>query len=294
MKSFLALFLSLSLFSAAPFATARGEPASVQDGINVEEGSRLRKLVPAQQLEEQAAQQYAALKKEAAQKDVLVPENHPQVQRLRAIAKRIIPHTERWNERADQWPWEVNLIALKEVNAFCMPGGKIAFFGGLLETLKLTDDEVAIVMGHEIAHALREHARERMAKGSLLSLGATIGSAVLGLGDIGQAVVGQGAQLWMLKFSRGHETDADVVGLDIVARAGFDPRAGVTLWQKMSALNKSAPPQWMSTHPAGKNRIAQIRKHLPSVMPLYAKSRGTTVAALSPYQTNVKGIAPVK
>ncbi len=289
MKAISICLLALGIAFAAPVATAQ-----TQDGISVDEGSRVRQLVPAEQLEQQAVQQYAQLKQEAKQKGVLVPEDHPQVQRLRAIAKRIIPHTERWNERADQWPWEVNLIALKEVNAFCMPGGKIAFFGGLIETLKLTDDEVAIVMGHEIAHALREHARERMAKGSLLSLGATIGSAVLGLGDIGQAVVGQGAQLWMLKFSRGHETDADTVGLDIVARAGFDPRAGVTLWKKMAALNKSDPPQWMSTHPAGKNRIAQIEKNLPKVMPLYAKSKGTTVAALSPYQTNVKGIAPVK
>jgi predicted Zn-dependent protease len=289
MKVFATWLLTLSMVFAAPFAAAQ-----TQDGISVDEGSRMRQLVPAQQLEEQATQQYAQLKQEARQKGVLVPEDHPQVQRLRAIAKRIIPHTDRWNERADEWNWEVNLIALKDVNAFCMPGGKIAFFGGLLDTLKLTDDEIAIVMGHEIAHALREHARERVAKGSLLSLGATIGSAVLGLGEIGQAVVGQGAQLWMLKFSRGHETDADLVGLDVVARAGFDPRAGVTLWKKMAALNKSAPPQWLSTHPAGKNRIAQIEKNLPKVMPLYAKSKGTTVAALSPYQTNVKGIAPVK
>lgn len=289
MKPFLALLLSCSLACAAPFASAQ-----TQDGIRVDEGSRVRQLVPAAQLEEQATQQYSQLKQEAKQKGVLVPEDHPQVQRLRAIAKRIIPHTERWNDRADQWSWEVNLIALKDVNAFCMPGGKIAFFGGLIDTLKLTDDEVAIVMGHEIAHALREHARERMAKGSLLSLGATIGSAVLGLGEIGQAVVGQGAQLWMLKFSRGHETDADTVGLDVAARAGYDPRAGITLWKKMAMLNKSDPPQWLSSHPAGKNRVAQIEKHLPSVMPLYAKSKGTTVAALSPYQTNVKGIAPVK
>lgn len=291
MKAFAKWLLTLSMVCAAPFAAAQTQ---VEDGIRVEGGSRVRQLVPAQQLEEQANQQYAQLIQEARQKGVLVPESHPQVQRLRAIAKRIIPHTERWNERADEWNWEVNLIALDDVNAFCMPGGKIAFFGGLLEILKLTDDEIAIVMGHEIAHALREHARERVAKGSLLSLGATVGSAIFGLGDIGQAVIGQGAQLWMLKFSRGHETDADLVGLDVVARAGFDPRAGVTLWKKMAALNKNAQPQWLSTHPAGKNRIAQIEKNLPKVMPLYAKSKGKTVAALPPYQTNVKGIAPVK
>ena len=294
MKVFAALFLSLSLLSASPISIAKTDVDKTQDGIQLDEGSRLRKLIPEQQLEQQAAQQYQALLQEAEQKGVLVPENHPQVQRLRAIAKKIIPHSDRWNERAEQWPWEVNLIASNDVNAFVMPGGKVAFFAGLLENLKLTDDEVAIVMGHEIAHALREHARERVAKGSLLNLGATVGSAIFGLGELGQLAVHQGAQLWMMKFSRGHETDADLVGLDLVARAGFDPRAGVTLWKKMALLNKNSPPQWLSTHPAGKNRIAQIQKYLPDVMPLYAKRKGTTVAALPPYQTNVKGIDPVK
>lgn len=294
MNYLLALMLALSFTSVSPVAVAKEDVPGAQDGVRVEKMSRLRKLVPEEQLVGEATQQYNELKKQAQQKGVLVPENDPRVQRLRTIAKRIIPHTTRWNDLSTKWQWEVNLIDAGEVNAFCMPGGKIAFFSGLIEKLKLTDDEIAIVMGHEIAHALREHARERMAKGSLLSLGASVGSAVFGLGDIGQMVVGQGAQLWLLKFSRNHETDADVVGLDVVARAGYDPRAGVALWKKMGALSSNAPPQWLSTHPAGSNRIAQIQKHLPSVLPLYARSKGTTVAALPPYRSNVEGIAPVK
>jgi predicted Zn-dependent protease len=264
------------------------------DGVAVDKMSRLRNLVPEQQLEAQALQQYAGLKLEAQQKNMLAPDHDPQLQRIRTIAKKLIPQTQRWNERAAKWQWEVNLIGAQDVNAFCMPGGKIAFFSGLLEKLKLTDDEVAIVMGHEMAHALREHGRERMAKGTLLQLGAALGSAVFGLGDTGRMVVGQSAQLALLKFSRDDESEADLVGLDIVARAGFDPRAGVTLWRKMALMNKGAPPEWLSTHPAGKNRIAQMQKHLPEVMPLFARTKGVGIDALSPYQSNVQGIAAVK
>jgi predicted Zn-dependent protease len=264
------------------------------EGIKVEKMSPLRRLVPEQRLEAQAAQQYTGLKSQAQQKGMLVAETDPQVQRLRAIANRIIPHTERWNDRTGKWDWEVNLIAAPDINAFCMPGGKIAFFSGLVNKLKLTDDEIAIVMGHEIAHALREHGRARMAKGTLLQLGAALGSAMLGLGDTGQVVVGQGAQLALLKFSRDDETEADLVGLDIVARAGYDPRAGITLWKKMGMLNRGAPPQWLSTHPRGNNRIAQIQKHLPDAMPLFARAKGVDIKTLPPYRSNVQGIAPVK
>lgn len=264
------------------------------DGVAVDKMSRLRNLVPEQQLEAQALQQYTDLKLAAQQKGALTAENDPQLQRLRTIAKRLIPQTQRWNERAAAWQWEVSLINAQDANAFCMPGGKIAFFSGLLEKLTLTDDEIAIVMGHEMAHALREHGRERMAKGTLLQLGAALGSAVFGLGDTGRMVVGQSAQLALLKFSRDDEGEADLAGLDIVARAGFDPRAGIALWRKMALMNKGGPPEWLSTHPAGKNRIAQIQQRLPDVMPLFAKAKGTSVGALPPYQSNVQGIAAVK
>ena len=287
--------MSAALISIALLAGSSYEKDQVSaDGVKIDKMSPLRKLVPDVQLEAAAAQQYTGLKTQARQKGMLVAETDPGVQRLRAIAKRIIPHAERWNERAEKWQWEVNLIAAQDVNAFCMPGGKIAFFSGLVDKLKLTDDEIAIVMGHEIAHALREHGRARVAKGALLQLGAALGSAILGLGDTGQVVVGQGAQLALLKFSRDDETEADIVGLDIVARAGYDPRAGIALWKKMGMLNKGAPPQWLSTHPAGKNRIAQMQKHLPDVMPLFAKAKGADVRKLPPYQSNVQGIAPVK
>jgi predicted Zn-dependent protease len=154
-----------------------------------------------------------------------------------------------------------------------MPGGKIAFYTGILDKLKLTDDEVAMVMGHEIAHALREHARERMGKNAATNIGTNLLSQVLGLGQLGHTVTQYGAQLLTLEFSREDESEADLVGMELAARAGYNPRAGVSLWQKMASVNKNAPPQWLSTHPASSTRIAEIEANLPKVEPLYRRAR---------------------
>ncbi len=246
--------------------------ACLADGVEVGNPSALRNLVPAQQLERQASAEYEQLKRQAAAKHALAPDDYPQLKRLRAIAQRLIPFTGRWNPRASQWAWEINLIGSKQINAFCMPGGKIAFYTGLLETLKLSDDEVAMVMGHEVAHALREHARERVAKGELTQLGTTLLGQFIGGGRY-SGLFDQGGRLLTLKFSRDDETEADVVGLDLAARAGYDPHAAITLWQKMMAANRGAPPQWLSTHPSGDNRIQEIERRLPEVMPLYEQAR---------------------
>jgi predicted Zn-dependent protease len=247
-------------------------PALARDGVEVGGNSKFSKLVPADQVEASAQQQYYQMLNQAAQKKALAPAANPQLVRLRTIAERIIPQSYEWNSRARQWKWEVNLIGSNQVNAFCMPGGKIAFYTGILDQLKLTDDEVAMVMGHEIAHALREHARERMGKQAATNIGANLLSSVLGLGQVGQTLTGYGAQLLTLKFSREDESEADLVGMELAARAGYDPRAGVTLWQKMSSSNKGAPLQWMSTHPAGETRIHDIELNLPKVLPLYERA----------------------
>ena len=247
-------------------------PALAREGVDVGANSAFSKLVPAQDIELSAAQQYAQMLAAARQQNALAGPDNAQVQRLRAIARRIIPFALEWNPRAKDWRWEVNLMGSKQINAFCMPGGKIAFYTGILDVLKLTDDEVAMVMGHEIAHALREHARERMGKSAATGLGANLLGQALGLGQIGQTVTNYGAQLLTLKFSREDESEADLVGLELAARAGYDPRAGITLWRKMSAANKNAPPQWLSTHPAGSTRIAEIEAALPQVMPLYERA----------------------
>jgi predicted Zn-dependent protease len=254
-----------------------GGPAGARDGVDVGGNSAFSNLVSAEEVERSAAQQYAQMLSAAAAKNALGSKEDPQVKRLRAIARRIIPFTMDWNSRAKVWSWEVNLLEANQINAFCMPGGKIAFYSGILQKLKLTDDEVAMVMGHEIAHALREHARERMGKNAATGLGASLLSQLLGLGQVGQTVTHYGAQLLTLKFGREDESEADLVGMELAARAGFNPRAGITLWQKMAAANKGAPPEWLSTHPSGNSRIADIEAALPQVMPLYeqAKKAGT-------------------
>lgn len=243
-----------------------------REGVDVGRNSAFARLVPADEIEAAAAKQYAEMLRAAAQQKALAPPDHPQVQRLRRIAQRMIPFADAWNPRARQWRWEINLIGSKQINAFCMPGGKIGFYTGILDQLQLTDDEVAQVMGHEIAHALREHARARMGKGAATNIGASIVSQVLGLGDLGRTVAGYGVELLSLKFSRDDETEADLVGLELAARAGYDPRAGISLWKKMQAANKGAPPQWLSTHPAGSSRIAEIEKALPLVLPIYERA----------------------
>ena len=262
----LPLLLALASLPMAALAQAK-------EGVQVGGNSAFAKLVPAENVERSAGQQYAQMLQQADSKKALAPADNAQIKRLRGIAQRLIPYAIPWNERARQWQWEVNLIGSNQINAFCMPGGKIAFYSGILKTLQLTDDEVAVVMGHEIAHALREHARERMGKNAATGLGANLIGQFLGLGQLGQTVTNYGAQLLTLEFSRSDESEADLVGMELAARAGFDPRAGVTLWQKMGAANKNAPPQWLSTHPSGSTRIADIEANLPRVMPLYQRTK---------------------
>lgn len=264
----LPLLVIIALLAACA-GTPQRQPG---DGVNVGEASSLRSLVPAAELEKAAASQYGQLKQEAAEKGALAPDSHPQLIRLRGIAKRLLPYVGRFNPEARQWRWEVNLIGSKQLNAFCMPGGKIAFYTGIIDSLKLSDDEIAMVMGHEIAHALREHVREQFAKKQLTNVGATLLGELLGGGEI-TTLVKAGGNLVTLKFSRDDESEADVVGLDLAARAGYDPRAGISLWQKMEKAGNGAPPAWLSTHPAGTDRIAEIEQHLPEVMPLYEAAR---------------------
>ena len=259
---------------AAAGAAAAGVATPLVAQVDVGSSSGLRKLVPADELEGAATQEYAKLIADARSKGALAPADHPQLQRLRAIAARLVPQTAQWNDRARQWRWEVNLIGSKQINAFCMPSGKIAFYTGILDQLKLTDDEVAMVMGHEMAHALREHARARIAKsqgtGTLLSLGAQL----LGLGQLGDVAASIGTQLLTLRFSREDETDADLVGLELAARGGYNPQAAVSLWEKMGQAGGGANgPSFLSTHPSGPARIQQLQANVPKVQGLYQRAR---------------------
>jgi len=231
-------------------------------------------LISSAQLEQMAAQSYTKLRTDAAQKGAL--NTDPALtQRVRAIATRIEPHTAVFRRDAPAWKWEVNVINSNELNAFCMPGGKIAFYSGLIKQLSLNDNEIAVVMGHEIAHALREHSREQVSQAMAAQATIGVGAALLGLGggsaDLANTVY---ESLIATKFSRVDESEADRIGLELTARAGYDPRAGVSLWQKMiKAEQGSRPPEFLSTHPAEANRIQEIESLLPTVMPLYEAAR---------------------
>lgn len=248
-------------------------PALAQ--VEVGQSSRLRYLVPAEELEQAATQQYTELLQQAQAKGALVPTSNAQTQHLQGIARRLIPYALPWNARARQWQWSVALIRSDDVNAFCMPGGKIAFFTGILDRLRLTDDETAMVMGHEMAHALREHSREQLAKNSATSIGLSLGAQLLGLGDLGDYAARLGSQLLSLRFSRSDESDADLVGLEIAARAGYVPQAAVSLWEKMGNITGggSSALAFLSTHPSGPDRIHELQRNVPKVQGLYQQTQ---------------------
>ena len=260
------------LLAAGAGAVVAATPALAQ--VDVGAPSKLRNLVPAEEIETAAAQQYTQLVSDARAKGALAPQGNPQLQRLRTIATRLVPQTAQWNDRSRQWRWEANLLGSKQINALCMPGGKIAFYTGIMDQLKLTYDEAAMIMGHEMAHALREHARARIAKsqgtGTLLSIGAQL----LGLGQLGDVAANLGTQLLTLRFSREDESDADLVGLELAARGGYNPQASVSLWEKMGQAGGGANgPSFLSTHPSGPQRIQVLQSNVPKVRGLYERAR---------------------
>jgi predicted Zn-dependent protease len=223
---------------------------------------------------------YAQMMAQAQQKGAL-DKDPAQVARIKTIVGRLIPQTTVFRDDAAKWPWETHVISLDEVNAWCMPHGKIAIYTGLINKLQATDDELAAVMGHEIAHALREHSREQMSQQALIQTGIGIGGALLGIGDMGQGLAGMVANVTLeLPKSRTAEKEADDIGIELAARAGYNPQAAISLWQKMEKLASSQPPKWLSTHPPHADRVADLQKQAQKVMPLYqaAAKPGTASA----------------
>ena len=227
-------------------------------------------LVPSEQLDQMAAESYAKLQSDASGEGVL-NEDRAMLKRVRNIASRLEAQTKVFRADAPAWKWEVNVITSDELNAFCMPGGKMMVYSGIITQLGLTDAELANVLGHEIAHALREHVREQMSQAMVAQGAIGVGAAVFGLGDASTDAAGMGYQaLLATRFSRTDESEADRIGLELAARAGYDPRAGITLWQKMTSASQGGePPEFLSSHPADASRVKQIEELLPSVMPLY-------------------------
>jgi predicted Zn-dependent protease len=234
---------------------------------------RQNMIVSSRAVNSSAEKSYQKLVAEAAAKGLL-NRDPAQVARVRGIAQRLIAQTAAFRADAPSWRWEENVVTSKEVNAWCMPGGKIAVYTGLIERLQPTDDELAAVMGHEIAHALREHGRERASQAMAQGIGVAVVGAALGLGGGAQDLTQLVLDLtFNLPNSRVDETEADRIGVELAARAGYDPRAAVTLWEKMQKLGKSQPPQFLSTHPSHANRISELREVTAKVLPLYEAAR---------------------
>jgi len=231
-------------------------------------------LVSSSAINSSAATSYRKIVSQAASKGQL-NRDPAQLARIRGIAQRLIPQTRVFRADAPAWQWEENVITSKEVNAWCMPGGKIAFYTGLIDRLQPTDDEIAAVMGHEIAHALREHGRERASQAMAQGVGIAVVGTALGMKggaqDLSQLVLDL---TFNLPNSRVDETEADRIGVELAARGGFDPSAAVTLWQKMATLGGSQPPQFLSTHPSHASRISDLKGYAAKVRPLYEAARG--------------------
>ena len=264
--------LTVALTVAALGATASCQSTTSGGAVGADRQQFL--LVSSEQLNQMAAKAYNQLQAESAKKGTLNTDA-ALTKRVRAIATRITPQTRVFRADAPGWKWEVNTITSKQLNAFCMPGGKIMFYSGLIQNLKLSDDEIAVIMGHEIAHALREHSREQVSQAMAAQATIGIGAALLGLGDLTANLASTAYEaLIATRFSRSDESEADRIGLELSARAGYDPRAGVTLWKKMlSASQGGNPPELLSTHPAEGRRIEQIESLLPTVMPLYEAAK---------------------
>ena len=226
-------------------------------------------LVSEQSMEQASLTEYQGILKQAKQSAHL-NENPAEVARVRGISNRLIAQTGVFRQDALRWPWEVNVITSNELNAWCMAGGKIAVYTGLIEVLHTTDDELAAVIGHEIAHALREHSRERASQAMVTALGTSVISSALGIGQTGNDLLGVVSHVtFELPNSREHESEADIIGIELAARAGYDPRAAISFWKKMQAQNTGQPPQWLSTHPSNESRIEEINAQAGKVMGLY-------------------------
>ena len=264
----------LAMLVIAALNTGCESVSTTQGGVvGIERQQRMSSLVSEQQLRQGAVQAYKEELGNAQTKGNL---NADPVltERVRAVSRRIIPATSAFRPDAPGWPWEVNVIRSDQVNAWCMPGGKIAFYTGLIQKLSLNDDEIAAVMGHEVAHALREHARERASEQIGAQLGISVVAAALGGGQMTADLLGGFYNVgFNLPHSRLHETEADRIGVELAARAGYNPQAAVGLWQKMAQAGSGKGPEFLSTHPSDAARQRDLEAYATRVQPLYEQAR---------------------
>ena len=233
-------------------------------------------LVSAESLNQAAAANFASTTQKAQASNALV--QGPEADNLRNIAARLINQVGVFRQDARRWHWQVALINSPPINACCMPGGNIIFYTGILRTLQLNNDEIAAVMGHEIAHALREHAREQATTQvgtSLLKSAVNVAASLLGAPSA-TSTISDTAMTYLvtLPHSRQHESEADRMGLELMARAGYNPAAAPNVWRKMRAAGQGGNLAFMSTHPSHESRIKDLEALLPTVQPLYLAAVG--------------------
>ena len=232
-------------------------------------------MISAAQIERISASSFEQQAKAAQKKNILITSG-PQYERLKTIANRLIPQTAVFRDDTHSWNWGLQLIDSPLVNATCAPGGRITFYTGIINKLNLTDDEIAAIMGHEIAHAVREHGRERVSQAMAQNVIANVALAAAGAGSAQSIDAANQIMQYVLVLpnSRQNEKEADAIGLEIAARGGYDPRAAITLWEKMSKESKGKnPPEFLSTHPSNENRIKELSALMPRVMPLYEAAK---------------------
>jgi predicted Zn-dependent protease len=262
----LALGIAVLLTGAAGCETVKTTSAGA---VGVDRKQQM--LVSSEAIDQGAAQAYETELKTARDKGVLNTDK-ALLARVTTVAKRIVAATPTFRADAATWQWQFNVQKTDELNAYCMPGGRIMVYSGLMEKLDLSDAELATVLGHEVAHALREHTRERVSRTYAQQLVVAGAAAATGASEGATNIANMVGQVtFQLPFSREQESEADQIGLELMARAGYDPRAALTLWKKMSAAEQSGTPKFLSTHPAPQERIKDIEKNLPRVLPLYAK-----------------------
>ncbi len=245
----------------------------------------LHSSISPQVFDQQVAQAYQLLLNSTNYKPLLLPAQHKQVKRVRTIVHKLAPYAMKWNEQVKDWQWEVNIIRSAEIRAYGLPGGKIIIYSGLLKHARLNDNQLALLLAHQIAHALREHVRAHLSEAPLIFDTSLTPSLLFGLSHPGIAMPSTHTQLLSVQYSRTDETEADVIGADIAARAGYDPRAALVLWQRLSNMSRHTQVDFVTTHPFTQERMRDMRKRLPELLPTYTKARRKSAAASRAHST---------
>ena len=244
-----------------------------------------------QTLNLKAAEGYQQVLSEARSENALDTRSQT-AQRVHNVFNRMVPIANANNRTGIPFQWEMNVIRSDELNAWAMPGGKMAVYSGLVEKLNLTDDELAAVIGHEMTHALREHSKAQVGQQVLTAIGVGIGGSILAQNsNIDPDMLKTGSALLSEygisnPFSRQHETEADIGGLMLMAQAGYNPQAALSVWQKMEQAGSGGMPSFLSTHPSGADRIQVLQQHMPEAMALYQQSGGRAPAPMPAAQAN--------